>query len=654
MGKILLLAVGALLGASLRGAGGQTTFEFTMGPVLENAFSPDCSDLVAARRYLYLVNDEMQGPTVEVNEGDTVTIRVTNNQPNQAVTLHWHGIHQMGTPYSDGVAYVTQCPLGAFQEQEFEFVAYPPGTHFWHAHNSMQMADGLAGLFIVHPKDPEPFTYDEERLLFLQDFYHVSGDVQRVGLDSFPFVWVGNPHSMLINGKGVTSTCEGADSDTPGCLDTCSDTLSLLEQIQVEEGKTYRIRIVNSASLIMFNVAIQGHNFTVVEAEGTHLEPFETDNLDISPGQRYSILLTADQPAGSYLIETTARERNVDAVGRAVLVYSGTDPELPTERPDHPEWNDAEAGPELEAKLKTLDPENYATASVLQAEVDRRFVMVGTQAEVVDESSGEAVLLRWAVNNISNIPEPEPLIGKAYEDATTLGWPTDLHGTTELSAVPPVAWNYTGLVDASEGGPGRVLGSQEPLILRFEEGEVVELVLQNARALNGVAEFHPWHLHGHSFWVVGHGQGTYDPEVDVPNYNLVNPVRRDTVTLWPLEWVALRFEANNPGVWEFHCHLLSHAVMGMGLSVVVQPDAVDAPPESVTSCMDHSLQSVDSDDEGDSPTVAPSVGEPTASPNPTGLSDPTAGPTGSTSFGANDAAPGMMGLGLAALGWLLA
>ena len=50
---------------------------------------------------------------------------------------------------------------------------------------------------------------------------------------------------------------------------------------------------------------------------------------------------------------------------------------------------------------------------------------------------------------------------------------------------------------------------------------------------------HLWHLHGHQFYVVGFGFGTFGEETDPESYNLVNPVRRDTVAVLPLGWTAL-------------------------------------------------------------------------------------------------------------------
>jgi laccase len=164
---------------------------------------------------------------------------------------------------------------------------------------------------------------------------------------------------------------------------------------------------------------------------------------------------------------------------------------------------------------------------------------------------GNATRLVWAVNNVTDVKSKSPLIGAAYNAATKLGWPTDIPGTMLLTTTPPFVWNYTNNVTA-EGGPGKAVGTEGNVIIRAKQGDVVEIVLQNARALNGVAEFHPWHIHGHSFWVVGSGYGTYDESL-VSTYNLENPLLRDSVTLWPLQWVALRFVADNPGVWFFHC-----------------------------------------------------------------------------------------------------
>ena len=83
-------------------------------------------------------------------------------------------------------------------------------------------------------------------------------------------------------------------------------------------------------------------------------------------------------------------------------------------------------------------------------------------------------------------------------------------------------------------------GDRGPSYIPLIEGEVVELVIQNARLLNGGVDMHTWHLHEHSFYVVGLGFGTFDEETDPELYNLENPVMHDTVPVLPLGWTAIR------------------------------------------------------------------------------------------------------------------
>jgi FtsP/CotA-like multicopper oxidase with cupredoxin domain len=105
--------------------------------MISNAKSPDCQDLVSNFKYLFLVRDAlnpsaiepgMPGPTVEADEGDTIHVQVTNNNPFMGNSIHWHGVHQKETPYMDGTAGMTQCQLPPLSSQNFTFVAYPPGT----------------------------------------------------------------------------------------------------------------------------------------------------------------------------------------------------------------------------------------------------------------------------------------------------------------------------------------------------------------------------------------------------------------------------------------------------------------------------------------------------------------------------------------------
>lgn len=116
---------------------------------------------------------------------------------------------------------------------------------------------------------------------------------------------------------------------------------------------------------------------------------------------------------------------------------------------------------------------------------------------------------------------------------------------------------------------------------RFRLGEVVDIVLQNTRALSGAEEIHPWHLHLHNFWVLGYGDhySTWTP-ADSIGYDTITPVPRNMAILYPQSWTVLRFRADNPGIAFFHCHIAAHLEMGMALSFQVG-EASQFPPPSV-------------------------------------------------------------------------
>jgi L-ascorbate oxidase len=474
--------------------------------------------------------------------------------------------------------------------------------------------DGLQGAIIIDdPNDAQELAlkemYDEERVVFLQDWYHREGSSARTGLDSEPFIWIGNAQSFLINGLGRFEGCLGDTPNTSVCAEDCTIE-NYIASIDVEAGKTYRLRIINGASLIAINFAIANHTMMVVEADGTIVDPVEVSNLDLSVGQRYSVLLQADQPAASYWATTTVRLRSAGPMGYAYIKYG--DSAAPTEQdtlPDHPTFDDLLAGPEFDAKLFTKDPSAYASSDVLSAVPDRELVMVGTQ---VRRSSDN--LLRWAVNNVTMEFPAEPLIAQVYSavnEATAMSWPdTDLPNMHVVPDKPLSTWDYTRTLQ--DEGVSIFNGENGVAVLKFVEGDVVDLVLQNALALNGAAEIHSWHLHGHSFWIVGQGNGTFDSETDPASFNLVNPVRRDTASLWPYGWTALRFKADNVGVWPFHCAQNAHSVMGMGLTVVTSPDKLPLPPPHATNCLKTSLNVADAEvcflaDEVPLPSASPGV-----------------------------------------------
>ena len=144
--------------------------------------SPDCF----TDKDMLLVNDQNPGPTLRANVGDTIQIKWVNESPSEGVSIHYHGLLMKDQAYADGVGGVSSCTVGPMQTFYHTFVADNAGTHYWHGHTSLDRLDGLQGAIIIEdPDDPEEQAlkemYDEERLIFLQDWYHRSGPSIRTG-----------------------------------------------------------------------------------------------------------------------------------------------------------------------------------------------------------------------------------------------------------------------------------------------------------------------------------------------------------------------------------------------------------------------------------------------------------------------------------------
>jgi len=86
---------------------------------------------------------------------------------------------------------------------------------------------------------------------------------------------------------------------------------------------------------------------------------------------------------------------------------------------------------------------------------------------------------------------------------------------------------------------------------------------------------YPWHLHGHQFQILdrpdpiyGDFNGTYTRAISK------SPVRRDTLMLQDKSWAVVRFRADNPGVWLWHCHTEMHVISGLTVTFIVAPERI--------------------------------------------------------------------------------
>ena len=110
---------------------------------------------------LWGYNGQSPGPTIEAVEGDRIRIFVTNKLP-EPTSVHWHGV--LLPSGMDGVTGLSQPAIRPGKTFLYEFVLQRPGTHMYHPHadEMVQMAMGMMGLFIIHPKDPKQYRVDRD------------------------------------------------------------------------------------------------------------------------------------------------------------------------------------------------------------------------------------------------------------------------------------------------------------------------------------------------------------------------------------------------------------------------------------------------------------------------------------------------------------
>jgi FtsP/CotA-like multicopper oxidase with cupredoxin domain len=130
---------------------------------VEHEFAP------GSRAKCWGYNGTTPGPTIEVVEGDRVRIFVTNRL-GEPTTIHWHGI--ILPSGMDGVGGLSQPDIPPGETYQYEFTVQQHGTHMYHPHadEMTQMAYGMMGMFIIHPRSGETVPIDRDFCFLLHNW----------------------------------------------------------------------------------------------------------------------------------------------------------------------------------------------------------------------------------------------------------------------------------------------------------------------------------------------------------------------------------------------------------------------------------------------------------------------------------------------------
>ncbi|KAJ7795666.1 laccase [Mycena olivaceomarginata] len=312
-----------------------------------------------------------------------------------------------------------------------------------------------------------------------------------------------DPHASLY-GSLLLSQLSSTDSVA------CRGPTSQLAVISVTSGQRYRMRLVSMSCDPNFIFTIDGHTMTIIEADGVNTEPLTVDSIQIYAGQRYSFVLTADQAVDNYWIRTVANGGTAgfdNGINSAILRYVGANDTDPTT--------------------------NATTATAALVETDLH-PLVATAVPGTAVAGGADV----AINIVISL------------DFTSFTF--EINGVSYTSPTVPVLLQVlSGAQSATDLLPS---GS----VFTLPANSVVELSIPGGTA----GAPHPFHLHGHNFFVIkSAGNDTF---------NFDNPIIRDVVNTGPdtTDNTTIRFVTDNAGPWILHCHIDFHLELGLALIFV--------------------------------------------------------------------------------------
>ncbi|ONH68090.1 Iron transport multicopper oxidase FET5 [Cyberlindnera fabianii] len=315
--------------------------------------------------------------------------------------------------------------------------------------------------------------------------------------------------------------------------------------INFEAGKTYLLRIINMGLFVSQYLYLEDHEFTIVEVDGVYVQPYTVDYLYMAVAQRYTVLVKAkSDPKKNYAFMQKFDNTMLDVIPPELKLevtnYVVYDESLPLPKPFH--FSSEETFNEF--NLRPLEDIE------LFDEPDYRITL-----DVIMDNLGDGVNYAF-FNNLTYV---EPKV------------PTLL---TVMSA-------------GKDAVKQQIYGSNTHSYV-LQPNDVVEIVVNNKDTGR-----HPFHLHGHVFQMVQKSPAfdddnpiSYDPENHdaFPKY----PLLRDTAILEPNGYMVLRFKADNPGVWFFHCHVDWHLEQGLAITLIEDPLSIQKQvlPEGFTDICD--------------------------------------------------------------------
>lgn len=506
------------------------------------------------------INGTLPAPLIRLKEGQSVRLAVTNTLK-EDTSIHWHGLI---LPFQmDGVPGISFPGIRSGETFTYEFPILQSGTYWYHSHSGLQEAMGHYGPIVIDPAGVDPVRSEREHVIVLSDWSPVHPHVLLKRLKQ-----MGGYYNMQR--QTLAGLVEGKDQslkdrmewgamrmDPTDISDVTGATYSFLVNGHgtaenwtglFAPGERVRLRIINASAMTNFNVRLPGLPMTIVQCDGQHVQPVETDEFQIGIAETYDVIVQPKDAAAYGFI--------AEAIDRSGLVRATLAPQLGMVAPI-PELRKR---PLLTMKDMGMDMSgmDMGQGGVIDLSQPANESMGGHSMKMLDPSVAPQVPMGPGVATLSSMPadrtadRPTGLEEvdhrvltyadlRALEPNEDVRKPTrslDIHLTANMERY---MWSFDG-VKLSDGA--------EPIAFRHMERVRVTLI-------NDTMMPHPIHIHGHFFQLITGEDARHNP-------------RKHTVNVLPGGKVSFDLTADAVGDWAFHCHMLMHMHAGMMRVVTVR------------------------------------------------------------------------------------
>jgi len=515
------------------------------------------------------VNGTIPGPLINITLGNSVELTVVNNIYDSSTILHIHGMLQYRTPFSDGTPLISQCRISNIPgNNSFTYIFTPTyaGTFWYHSHVQLQYSDGMYGP--IHVFDP----HEREVFANLGSPYTVENSEWTLQFGD----WYDVPAQQLLN--GYLSPASGGNEPIPDRF-TVNNKFSDDFVIEADPfGDPVRVRVINSGTFSMFQFSVDGMPLQLIELDGNAVQPLDLQFIQLNIAQRCSFVLDFTRIATS-LANVSAIKIRFKVLGEMYPTYNDTAPYFNiygtfSREPVNLEWiglikfkgRNYPAGYTMPPNLNLPSPPD---SNVLEARSLR-----ATRAPLPD-------YFFYVLVEFYNDAEGR---NKAHLNGYTYT-PPQIYGRNRST---PILYHYmfgkdnvSDFSSVSKTDKKVIVGdSRTPVIIPY--GKCIEMLVNNTDSGE-----HPFHFHGHQFWIVATNTFPNAATLYKNNYLV-----RDVVSIPGHGWARLRFKSDNPGAWMFHCHIPWHQAVGFVLNIVVSPSKLrnyattlfDIPRNQIAAC----------------------------------------------------------------------